>query len=408
MKTLLTTLLLALGLIACGAREADAVDAKHAATEEPAKGPHNGRLLRDGAFTLELAIFENGVPPEYRAWATLDGKAVSPDAVQLTVDLARFGGVKQVVAFKPNGGFLQGTSEVFEPHSFDVTVQAAHAGQTHRWAFESYEGRTTIAAAMAAQAGIEVAAASAGSIAEQLALYGTIAPDASRVRQVTARFPGVIRSMVKNVSERVQKGETLARIESNDSLQIYAVTAPISGLITARHGAVGEITDTESLYTVADFSSVVAELQAYPRDRARLTAGQTITVRAEDGREAATSLASIAAQGQSGSPAVLLRAVLDNADGRWTPGEFITASVRLRETAVPLRVPLAALQTFRDWDVVFAVDGESYQALPVELGQRDAGFVEVRAGLAAGTRIVVANSYLVKADIEKSGASHDH
>jgi cobalt-zinc-cadmium efflux system membrane fusion protein len=44
----------------------------------------------------------------------------------------------------------------------------------------------------------------------------------------------------------------------------------------------------------------------------------------------------------------------------------------------------------------------------VELGKRDATQVQVLAGLNAGDQVVVEQSYLVKADVEKSGASHDH
>lgn len=396
-------------LAGCGVSKHEASEHGEAQAESAlVKGPHNGRLLRDGEFTLELAIFEQGVPPEYRAWATQSGQPLPPEAVRLTVDLARFAGVKQAVAFKASHDYLQGSSEIFEPHSFDVHVRAEYAGKRHEWQFESHEGRTRIAADMAQQAGIVTALAGPGEIGERLSLYGAIAPDASRVRAVTARFPGVVRRMARELGERVQKGETLALVESNDSLQTYALTAPISGVITARHGAVGETTDAAALYTVADFSTVWVTLQAFPKDRARLELGQALRVRTEDGREASASIRYLSAEWQPGSPAVQLRAVLDNADGRWTPGEFVTAEVQLRQSRLPMVVPLAALQTFRDWDVVFAVDGEQYQALPVTLGQRDGEHVEVQGGITPGTRIVIANSYLVKADIEKSGASHDH
>lgn len=398
-------------LAACGGSQPEAPHADHQgehAEVESAKGAHGGRLLRDGAFALELSIFEQGVPPEYRAWATLDGKPLPPAAVKLDVQLVRFGGVQQAMAFKPSGDFLRGTSEVYEPHSFTVEVRAEHGGTSHVWNYESFEGRTTIAADMAAQAGIVTATAGAGVMAETLKLYGTVEPDASRVRAVKARFPGVVRRMARSVGEAVRQGETLATVESNDSLQTYAVTAPISGVVTARQGAVGEVADAEPLYTLADFSTVWVALQAFPRDRARLRLGQPLTVFAEGGREVQGKLDFISAQGQSGEPTLMVRAVLDNRDGRWTPGEFVTAEIAVREANLPLVVPLAAVQTFRDWDVVFANDGESYQALPVTLGQRDARHVEVREGLSPGMRIVTANSYLVKADIEKSGASHDH
>jgi len=44
----------------------------------------------------------------------------------------------------------------------------------------------------------------------------------------------------------------------------------------------------------------------------------------------------------------------------------------------------------------------------VELGQRDAMQVEILSGIRPDDEVVVEQSYLVKADIEKSGASHDH
>ncbi len=44
----------------------------------------------------------------------------------------------------------------------------------------------------------------------------------------------------------------------------------------------------------------------------------------------------------------------------------------------------------------------------MQLGKRDARNVEVLSGLRAGEQVVVEQSYLIKADIEKSGASHEH
>jgi cobalt-zinc-cadmium efflux system membrane fusion protein len=44
----------------------------------------------------------------------------------------------------------------------------------------------------------------------------------------------------------------------------------------------------------------------------------------------------------------------------------------------------------------------------LELGERDGEWVEVLGGIDPGTPYVVEQSFLIKADIEKSGASHDH
>jgi cobalt-zinc-cadmium efflux system membrane fusion protein len=375
---------------------------------EAERGPNGGRMLVDGDFRLELAIFESGVPPEFHAWATSAGQALGPADVSLTVELARLGGRVDRIEFTPQNDFLRGTAVVREPHSFDVTVVARHAGREHHFEYESYEGRTTIAADVARAAGIATATAGPGTISDELLLYGGIAPDATRVRAVHARFPGVIRNVNRNVGDAVRAGETLATIESNESLQTYAVLAPIAGILTARHAAPGEQTDADALFEIADFSSVWAELDVFSRDRARLRTGLAVTVTGDNGAAAAGSVDYLAPTGNRASQSVTARVVLDNADGRWTPGQFIEGRVTIATAPVANAVPLAALQRFREFDVVFAQVGETYEVRMLTLGRRDARFVEVLDGLEPGTAYVIDNSYLIKADIEKSGASHDH
>ena len=362
----------------------------------------------DGDFTLELAIFEAGVPPEFHAWATADGRPLAPADVALTVELARLGGRVDRIEFAPQNDFLRGTEVVEEPHSFDVTIVARHAGRDHRFEYESYEGRTTIAADVARAAGIGTATAGPGTISDELVLYGAIAPDATRVRAVHARFPGVIRAVSRNVGDAVRSGDALATIESNESLQTYAVTAPINGTVTARHAAAGEPTDNDALFEIADFSSVWAELDVFSRDRARLRTGLAVDVTSDNGAAAAGSVDYLAPVGNRASQSVTARVVIDNADGQWTPGQFVEGRVTIGTTPVALAVPLSALQRFREFDVVFAQVGETYEVRMLTLGRRDARFVEVLEGLAPGTTYVTDNSYLIKADIEKSGASHDH
>ncbi len=396
----------------CGNEAATDVEAagSHEAGETDAfeRGPHGGRLLEQDGFTVELAIFETGVPPEFRAWVTQDGAAVAPEAAQLTVELARLGGTVDRVAFAPSGEFLRGNREVSEPHSFDVKVAASFGGRNYQWAYESHEGRTRIVAEVAEASGIGTAIAGPGSITETLRLFGSIVPDATRVREIRARFPGVIRSVARQVGDRVRAGDTLAIIESNESLQEYAVTAPLSGVITRRHAEPGEQTDSDSLFEIADFTRVWAEFNAFPRDRPRLREGLKVRVSTDGGITAETVLRYLSPTGDRSMQSVTARVVLENPDALWVPGEFVEARVTLSETPVALAVPLSALQTFRDFNVVFAQVGDEYEVRMLDLGRRDSEQVEVLGGLEPGTVFVSRNSYLIKADIEKSGASHDH
>ncbi len=387
--------------------------AAHApAVEEVIKGPNRGRMLQDGPFALELAIFETGVPPEYRAWGTLAGKAIDAAELNLVVEVKRLGDFKDQYFFKPAGvgaeQFLQAQSSVYEPHSFVVSVRAEHAGKMHQWSFESYEGRTTIAAKIAKEANIKTEIAGPAQLSETVTLYGQVAVNPERQRAVSARFPGVIQSVAKGLGDRVSAGETLASIESNESLRSYALTAPLTGVLTQRDANVGEQSGDRVLFTITDTRAVVAELSVFPRDRLRVLAGADVSIKLADAADFVTGKI-LRVDSQAGvNQAVLARVALNNTQGQFLPGSFITAEVEVARRTVPLAVRAQALQPFRDFTVVFAQVGETYEVRMLELGQQQGDWVEVLSGLQPGTRYVTENSYLIKADVEKSAASHDH
>jgi cobalt-zinc-cadmium efflux system membrane fusion protein len=127
-----------------------------------------------------------------------------------------------------------------------------------------------------------------------------------------------------------------------------------------------------------------------------------------DGASVSTTLERILPGTATASQSTVARATIDNTDGLWRPGAAVTAKVTVARQPVALAIPLTALQTFRDWDVAFVRVGDTYEVRPLTLGRRDGTRVEVLSGLRAGDAVVVEQSYLVKADIEKSGASHDH
>jgi len=73
-----------------------------------------------------------------------------------------------------------------------------------------------------------------------------------------------------------------------------------------------------------------------------------------------------------------------------------------------LAVRTKALQRFRDFTVVFAKVGDTYEVRMLELGRRTPEWTEVLGGLEPGTEYVTDGAFLIRADIDKSGASHDH
>ena len=403
---------LAIALAACGggANEHTAEGQHGESNAEFERGPHRGRMLRDGDFAVELAIFERGVPPEFRAWVSQDGEPVPPAEVQLEVELRRFGDRRDVIRFAPAGDFLRGDATVTEPHSFDVTVRAALGGAKHHSTYSSYEGRVTVDAAAAKEAGVAVEVAVPAQIRETLLLYGRIEPDGDRTAHITPRFPGIVVDARKRLGDAVAKDEVVAIVESNESLRPYELRSRIAGTIIEKHAAPGEFAATDApLYVVSDLGRVWADLQVHRRDAERLRVGQRAWIDAGDGGEPIEARVDyVSPLASFDSQTTLARLVVDNASGRWRPGLFVSARVEVETVAAPVAVRTSALQRVRDWDVVFLADGDSYEAQPVELGLGDGTWTEIRAGLSAGQPYAAAGSFILKADVGKSGASHDH
>ena len=403
-------LLAALGLTGCGSETPkETPAAEHgAAAPDYERGPHNGRMLRDGDFALEVTIFEDGVPPEHHVYAFRGGKPISPSEVQLAVTLGRLDGEVNKFSFTSEGDYLKGSGTVTEPHSFDVTVNAVEGGRTHKWKFESYEGRTTIAPLSARQAGIVTATAGPALLDETTELMGKIELAPSAQAEVGARFPGRVMSVARSVGDRVVRGALLARVESNESLQTYSVTSPISGVVLERRTNVGDVTGAEPIFVIADPTQVVAAFPVFPRDMERVRAGQTVRVEGLSGEGGeASRISDFLPLAQAASQTVVARAPLTRGE-YWRPGMAVRGQVTTARREVLLAVKTSALQPFRDFTVVFAKFRDTFEVRMLELGQQTPEWTEVKGGLKPGTVYAVEGAYVVKADIEKAGASHDH
>lgn len=384
-------------------------DDGHAHAEEAPKGPQGGRLLRRDGYAVELKIVEAGVPPHYQAWIYREDRPLPADAAQLTVELTRLDGRRETHTFAPTAAGLVAASTVGEPHSFDVRVSAVIDGRTLQWQYPSYEGRTRIAAATAQQAGIVTRAAAGGEIRDEHEVQGLITPVEGRHARVVARFPGPVREVRVSVGDTVRAGQVLAVVESNVSLSDYAVKAPFAGTVLARHAAVGDLAGDKALFEIADLTRLWVDLHLFGADAGHITPGLPVeVVRLTDDVRAQTTLDRVLPGTATASQSTVARASIDNADGRWRTGAAVRARVTVAVQPVALLVPLAALQRLRDWDVVFIRVGEDYEVRPLRLGRRDAANVEVLEGLQPGDEVVVEQSYLIKADIEKAGAGHDH
>lgn len=418
MKNLyMTGLLAALVFIAGCAGEDDHAgdgeshsDAEHseAEMEQVAKGTHGGRLLIDGDFAVELAIFETGVPPEFRAWVNHGGEMLSPAAVDLEVTLSRLGGVTDEIDFRAQDDYLRGEGVIYEPHSFVVTVDARHRDKRYRWEYDSIEGRTRIDADMAEAFGLETANAGPATLHKTVTSYGRVGVDQERLRLLSARYAGTIMSVEVSVGEQVSKGQKLATVQSNDSLTAYDIEAPIDGVVTRRFGNPGEQTSVGPILELLDATSVWVDLAVFPSHIAEVRKGAPVAIANQEGNLQRSGVIDYIEPVARADQSVIARVTLSNSDGALYPGMFVTGTIEVNTFDVPLAVKRIGLQGYRDFTVVYAQIGDEFEVRMLDLGRQDGEWAEVLGGLDPGTRYVTRNSFLVKADIEKSGASHDH
>lgn len=236
---------------------------------------------------------------------------------------------------------------------------------------------------------------------------GAVMVDANRRAEIKARFPGIVRAVSVQEGQRVSRGQVLVTVEGNDSMRTYSVVAPFDGIVLARNTNVGDVAGSNTLVELADLSSVWVELRALGGDAEKLSVGQEVEISSATGGSRVTGKIQTLlplASGQS----VVARASIANPEGRWRPGMAVSADVTVAARQVPLAVKESGLQRFRDFTVVFAQVGDTYEVRMLELGERDGRYAEVLGGLKQGSTYVAEQSFLIKADIEKSGASHDH
>ncbi len=380
----------------------------HKATE--LRGPHGGQLLTEGNLAAEIIMYEKGTPPRFRVYVYQNDKPVAPSQVNLKLLLKRFNNDTNTIDFEPVDGFLQSREIIEEPHSFDVTVTLNYNNKTYSWNYPSYEGRITLSSEMIQASGIKMAIAAPTTIEKTLHVFGKIISNRDAMASIYPRYSGIIKTLNKNLGDSVQKGELIAVIESNRSLDTYSVVSPINGTIVKKLAAIGEMAkEDEPLYEIANLSDVWADLTLYRKEAPYVKKGMKVVVTGDEGKPHSNSLINyISPLGIEDSQTVLDRAVLPNQNQEWLPGMYVNATITIAEKSVPIAVAISAVQRLRDEDVVFIQQGNTFEATPVTLGEKNGNKVEIVSGLKAGQSYVAKNSFFLKADLGKVESSHDH
>jgi len=377
-------------------------------TKEPEKGPNNGRVLRDGDFAIELALFEKGMAPEFRIFATKNNQPITASQVQVNVKLTRLGNVIDDINFFSENEYLRGDMVIAEPHSFAVTINATYAGKRYQWLYDNYEGRVHITSALAKEMDIKTSVIGPKTLHDIHRAYGKLTLPPNSQRDISARFAGEIKGVHVTQGQRVKKGQRLLTIESNSNLSNYSIYAPIDGIVTKQMTGVGEQSGDSDLLTITNPDTLIANISIFESMQQHVKVGASVSLTlSKNGDEQRGKIFDTLPE-FTPQQAKTYRVLVDNSKGQYHVGQFVKADITLGSFDVSLAVNKAALQAFRDFTVVYQKIGDQYEVRMLELGREAGNWVEVKSGIKAGAQYVSQNSYVIKADIEKSGASHDH
>jgi len=197
--------------------------------------------------------------------------------------------------------------------------------------------------------------------------------------------------------------------EPDTSVSRYELTAPSTGKIVSKHMTPGEKVGTEEpVYTIADLSTIWLNVSVYTRYADQIKEGLRVTVRT-NGRETSGLVDYVSPVVSESTRTVSARVVIDNTDGAWKPGEFVTAHVETGRVHADRMFPMDAIQTFEGQKVVFVQDDDGIEPVAVQIGRRNETAAELLGDdIPIGTPIVVRNSFLIKAELGKGSAGHDH
>lgn len=440
------------------------------------KGPHGGRLYRDGDFSAEVKIFEEGVEPHLRVYGYYKDQPLKPSEINANIYIKRLD-AEQTITFKPESDYLIGNEIVYEPHSFLMVINVDYQGKKHSWKWDTKEGRVTMLDSSIKSSGLELLKVEPMMFENALELKGELKFPDNFESFITPKASGTLIKTYRTIGDKVSQGDLLATVQSQDLIRLNAersiamdnlqftrkkmeqeralfqkrvspevdyinakrefddaqtranelnslissyggsgngtieVRAAMSGTVLQVLGAVGtNVTPSSPLFKIANTSQLLAVVNV-PADKLNainLNGKVTVKPQMQTGTEEA--LGKIKYISDVIDPKTRTAQVFIEIPNtfKWRSGQLITAHIFENQSMKAMVVREDALQNFRDWDVVFIRVGNDFEARPLELGDKYNGFVEVKSGLQAGQVYAAGNSYLLKAELGKSGATHDH
>ena len=298
--------------------------------------------------------------------------------------------------------------------------------------------------------GVKLGRAEYRTLAAATRTVGRVTVDERRLSQVHAKIEGVIEALhVSFTGQPVRRGQPLLAIYSPDVLAtqhelilaqqnrtafgkeladaarhrlrlwdmsdaeisqvarngraIRAITlrSPVSGVVLKKNALLGaRVMPEDTLYEIADLSSVWVIADVYESEMANLRLGQTaqVTLASAPGRSWSGRVTFVSPVLDVATRTAKVRLEIANPDGVLKPDMYANVELQRGANQV-LAVPDSAVLQTGTRSVLFVARGNGqFEPREVQTGAKGGGFIEIRRGVAAGETVVVDANFLIDSE----------
>lgn len=203
---------------------------------------------------------------------------------------------------------------------------------------------------------------------------------------------------------------------SSSSKGRYVLTAPIAGIISKKDLVMGENVQLASqLFVIDQLDQLWLEFIVPSSEFSSTAPNQQLEFKSlQTGNMFKAQIQSLNSEADMQTGRLQVRAkVLSNA-AELRPNLMVNVQLKQPGSAQALRVLKSAIQQVEGKDIVFVASEHDkkmeFTPQPVVLGQvsSDGQWIEIQSGLKQGQQYAAQGSFLLKSELEKGDASHDH
>lgn len=187
-----------------------------------------------------------------------------------------------------------------------------------------------------------------------------------------------------------------------------AVRSPISGRLTEVDTQLGAyVAAGAELFNVSDPSRIQVNASVSAIDAQRIRPGDRALVELASGGLVESVVRSVTPSLDPESRAATAVLQLNGAPGGLTQGQAVRVRITPRGSQERgIILPEQAVQQIEGKDMVFVQVKDGFQAVPVSVGSRSGGRVEILDGLRAGQSVVTEGAFVLKSQLGASEAEH--